>query len=46
MSSVIKRDKFDFYGNTMTVQLVQNDHDDTYKLSILVLSSYIPKNSL
>lgn len=33
MSSVIKRDKFDFYGNTMTVQLVQNDPDDTYKLS-------------
>jgi len=25
MGTVIKRDKFDFYGNTMTVQLVQND---------------------
>ena len=24
MSSVIKRDKFDFYGNTMTVQLIQD----------------------
>jgi len=46
MSSVIKRDKFDFYGNTMTVQLVQNDPDDTYKLSYSCSIKLYTKNSL